>query len=74
MVIINLYLTFLILIILHSKEGIYPLVRWIFPICNIVYLQNHDFSDLGFLCDILIHSIFITSYLWSIDIVKIFIL
>ena len=73
---ISLYLTFFILIVLDSKFGLYNYsnpVKWIFPFCYIKYRSNSDFSDLEFLCDILIHSIFIASYLWSIDIIKVII-
>jgi hypothetical protein len=71
---IALYLTFFILIILDYKEELYPLAKWIFPFCNLRRLLRYEFSDLVFLFDIFIHSIFITSYLCSIGIVKIILL
>ena len=74
MVIINLYLTFLILILLDYKFGIYPLAKWIFPICNLKFRNKGDVSNLEVTIDIAIHSIFIISYLYSIGLIKIVII
>ena len=69
-----LYLTIFILFVSYDKYDLYPLVKWIFPICNFSHKSGRRVGDFEIISDIFIHSIFITSYLWSIGIVKIILL
>ena len=69
-----LYLTIFILLVSYDKYDLYPLVKWIFPICNLSYESGRRISDFEIISDIFIHSIFITSYLCSIGLVKIILL
>jgi hypothetical protein len=69
-----LYLTIFILIVSYDKYDIHPLIKSIFPICNFSHKSGRRIGDFEIISDIFIHSIFITSYLWSIGIIKIILL
>ena len=69
-----LYLTIFILFVSYDKYDFNPQIKWIFPICNFSHKSGRRIGDFEIISDIFIHSIFITSYLWSIGLIKIILL
>ena len=47
--------------------------KWILPLCNVSFKIINDLNFIFLVLDILLHLIFITSYLYSLGLVKILI-
>jgi hypothetical protein len=73
MIIVSLYLTLLVIITQDYNWQSVPYAKWLFPFCNLKFRRSKDVNH-EVVLDMILHVIFILSYLWSIGLVKVVIL
>jgi hypothetical protein len=65
MIIVSLYLTLLVIITQDYNWQSVPYAKWLFPFCNLKFRRNKDVNH-EVVLDMILHVIFILSYLWSL--------